>query len=134
MRPYLSSNVWRSAVCAGMLVLAPVVAVGQQSPSVPLSTAGPLLEEYGKRLQDKSLSEAERLQLVGLLGLWPGAAVRAPLIAVLDDPIDSVRVAAARALGWKGNAEAVPILRAHFEAPSEKPAMRAAALEALGKI
>ena len=117
-----------------MLALAPVVAVGQQSSSVPLSTAGPLLEEYGKRLQDKSLSEAERLQLVGLLGLWPGDAVRAPLIAVLDDPIDSVRVAAARALGWKGNAEAVPILRAHFEAPSEKPAMRAAALEALGKI
>jgi HEAT repeat protein len=110
------------------------VPAGHAAPDTPLSTAGPILEEYGAKLQDQSRPEVERMQFIGLLGLWQGDQVRPPLVAVLNDPLDGIRVAAARALGWKGNREAVPALRARLEVADEKPAVRIAVLEALGRI
>jgi HEAT repeat protein len=93
-----------------------------------------VFQELGKQVQDTSLPAAERLALVKLFGEWGTAQVRDPLLAVLKDPLPSLRQAAASALGWDGNREATAALRELLEAPGESPAVKAAALESLGKI
>jgi HEAT repeat protein len=55
-------------------------------------------------------------------------------VALLKDSLPSIREAAAKGLGWRGNSEAVPALRERAEAPGEAPAVRAAAFDSLGKI
>lgn len=132
---------WRvSPTCRTVMLVAAFslrfgfVPAGHAASSPTLSNAAPLLQDYGKQAQDQSLSEAERLQIVGLLALWATDDVRAPLLAVLVDPLPSIRAAAARGLGWKGNKAASPALRDRVEAPGEAAGVRVAALEALGRI
>src|SRR5262245_4083543 len=135
MRSPRAHGWWRSVLSTVALSLSLTSpSVGHADSSVPLSTASPFLEDYAKQLQDQSRPEIERLQLVGLLGLFGGDQVRAPLLAVLTDPSEAIRVASARALGWKGNREAIPALRGLVEAPGEKSSVRVAATEALGRI
>jgi len=55
-------------------------------------------------------------------------------VAVLKDPLPAIRAAAAQALGWPGNDEAVPALRERVETPGEAAAVRAAAVRSLGRI
>lgn len=124
---------------SAMLGLAVSMVVGVAGPagaqsSVPLSTAAPYIEEFSKKLVDPSVSEAERLQIIGLLALWQNDQARDPLVVVLDDRSDALRTASARALGWKGNTGAVPALTKRVSAPDEKAPIKVAALEALGKI
>ena len=100
---------------SALLSLAVSIVVGVATParaqsSVPLSTAGPYIDEFSKKLVDTSLPEVERLQIVGLLALWQNDQARDPLVVVLDDKSDALRTAAARALGWKGNVGAIPAL------------------------
>lgn len=102
--------------------------------AVPLSNAGPVLEGLAAEARDPGRSERERLQLVQTLGQWGTAQVREPLLALLGDPLPSIRAAAAGALGWPGNREAVDALVKRVEAPGEEVAVRAAALRALGRI
>jgi len=99
-----------------------------------LSDAGPALDEMGKRLEDQSRPEAERLQIIGVFEQWASAQVRPPLVAVLKDPLPKIRAAAARALGWPGNHEAVPALRERAETPGEAAVVKAAAVRSLGRI
>jgi len=128
---------WRHLILEGVLVLSTLTWIrvgGTETSPPPLSNAGPVLEELAIQAQDRSRSELERLSLIGVLGLWGTPQVREPLIALLNDPLPSLRAAAARSLGWPGNREAVTALRERVEAPAEAPAVRAAALEALGRI
>ncbi len=127
---------WRHWVWEGVLALSVTWAWAGEIPasSPPLSNAGPVLEQLGAQARDQSRSEVERLQLIGALGQWGTSQVREPLIALLKDPLPSLRAAAARSLGWPGNREAVAALRERVETPGEAPAVRAAALEALGRI
>jgi HEAT repeat protein len=124
-------RLWALAVSV-LFVVAPGLGAAPSAP--PLSDAGPALEALSTQVKDASRPEAERIQLIEVLGQWEAAQVRAPLLAVLADPLVSIRAAAARALGWRGNVDAVAALRARFEAPGEASAVRAAALEALGQI
>jgi HEAT repeat protein len=125
---------WRRLMCgAAVLALAhvcPELAVG----AVPLSDAGPVLDQLSKQLADRSQPLTVRLQIIKTIGDWQSAEVRPPLIVALKDPQPAVREAAAQALGWKGNDEAVPALRAHIESPDEAPAVKAAAVASLGRI
>ena len=100
----------------------------------PTSNAAPILDDYGKQLQDRSRPESERLQIIELLGQWATAQVRPPLLSALGDPLPSIREAAARALGWAGNREAVPSLLERFQTPDETTAVKVAVLQALGRI
>jgi len=101
---------------------------------LPLSNAGPVLEALAAEARDPGRPELERLQLVRALGEWGTSQVREPLLALLGDPLPSIRAAAARALGWPGNQGAVDALVKRLEAPGEEAAVRAAALQALGRI
>jgi len=100
----------------------------------PLSSAGPVLEEMGKRLEDQTQPAPERLDIIKVFGEWATSQVRPPLVAVLKDPQPEIREAAARALGWQGNNEAVPALQERIEASAEVPAVKAAAVRSLGRI
>jgi HEAT repeat protein len=100
----------------------------------PTSNATSVLDDYGKQLQDQSRPESERLKIIELFGQWATPQIRAPLVAALADPSPSIREAAARALGWPGNREAVPALLERLQAPDETTAVKAAALQALGLI
>ncbi len=129
-----TSRKWVHSVSV-ILVTASLAWLGPaDAADAPLSNAGPLLDEYGQRLQDLTLSEAERLQFLGLLARWGTPQVRQPLLAVLKDSHESIRAASARALGWKGNSEAVAGLQDRVTAPDEKVAVRVAAIESLGRI
>ena len=122
-------------LAAGAVLLAmshATSAVGQ-APS-PMSSAASALQELGRKVQDRNIPEPERLALVRGLGQWGTAQVREPLIALLQDPSAAIREAAARALGWEGNREATAPLRQRLELPTEVPAVKASALESLGKI
>jgi HEAT repeat protein len=122
---------WRCLLASLFVVHVAVAAA--QTPA-PLSNAAPVLQELGKQLQDTSVPTAERLALVKLLGEWGTAQVRDSLLAVLKDPLPSIRQAAASALGWEGNREATAALRERLSVSGESPAVKAAALESLGKI
>jgi HEAT repeat protein len=100
----------------------------------PLSNVEPAVEEFGKRLADQSRPLAERLEIIQAFGLWATGQVRAPLLAALKDPAPELRAAAARALGWPGNREAVAALRERVDMPGETLAVRAAAVHSLGSI
>jgi len=88
----------------------------------------------GKKLEDQSRPALERLQIIRAFEEWGTAQVRPPLVAVLKDPLPEIRAAAARALGWPGNDEAVPALRERVETPGEATAVKAAAVRSLGRI
>jgi HEAT repeat protein len=127
---------WQGVTCTIGLILSLLwaPATHAESSSPPLSNAGPVLEDFGKQALDQSRPEAERLQIIALLKTWGTDQVRAPLVAILSDPSPTLRAAAANALGWKGNREAVPALQARLEAPGEPAAVRIAVLDALGRI
>lgn len=99
-----------------------------------MSSAGPVLEEMGKKLEDRSQPATTRLEIIRTFGDWATAQVRPPLVAVLRDPQPEIREAAARALGWPGNDEVVPALRERVETPGETSAVKAAAVRSLGRI
>jgi HEAT repeat protein len=88
----------------------------------------------GKQLEDPQRPAAERLQIIRAFAEWPTAQVRPPLVAVLKDPLAEIRAAAALALGWPGNREAVPALRERVETPGEVIDVKAAAVHSLGRI
>jgi HEAT repeat protein len=119
---------------AGLLAAFAAASPGLAQTSAPLSNAGPTLRELAKQAQDTSLPEQARLDLLRVLGAWGTEQVTEPLVALLKDPLPSIREFAARGLGWQGNLAAVGPLRERVEAPAETPGVRAAALDALGKI
>src|SRR5262249_8149433 len=102
--------------------------------AVPLSDAGPVLEDLGRQVQDPDRSVKARVQLIDTLGAWAAPEVRPSLLAVLKDPKPEIREAAARGLGWSGDDEAVPALKDRVEAPDEVAAVKAAAVRSLGLI
>src|SRR6266852_4014833 len=118
-------------LCASLIAMTTQTAVAA---APPLSDALGALGDLAKQAQDQSRSEADRLPLIEALGQWQTEQVRPPLLALLGDPIPSIRAAAARALGWPGNRAAVAALKERAEVPGEAPAVRAGALEALGRI
>ena len=118
----------------GVLSFILVSVVASPGWSAPLSNAGPALQALAVQAQDASLPEAERVDFVKALGGWGTAQVRDVLLALLKDPLPSIREAAVIGLGWRGNGEATSALRELVEAPAETPEMRAAALDSLGKI
>src|SRR5262249_44202949 len=117
----------------GLVAMSPATVAFAQG-SVPLSTATPALQELGRKAQDRSIPEAERLGLIRGLAHWNTEQIREPMDPLLQDPLPAPREAAARALGGEGSGEAVAPLRARIELPSEVPAVKVAALESLGKI
>jgi len=102
--------------------------------AAPPSPEWPIFAELAKKLEDQSRPAGERLEIILTFEEWAGAQVRSPLVAVLKDPVPAIRAAAARALGWPGNGEAVPALRERVETPGENGAVRAAAVRSLGGI
>lgn len=100
----------------------------------PLSNVQPALEKLSKELLDQNLPLAQRLEIVRLFGGWATAQVREPLLATLKDPVPQLRAAAAQALGWPGNQEAVAALRERAGMAGEPAPVRAAATHALGMI
>ena len=125
---------WRLWACGAVALLLTCVPAQPTAGAPPLSSAGPILEEMGKKLEDQSRPALERLQIIRAFEEWGTAQVRPPLVAVLKDPLPEIRAAAARALGWPGNDEAVPALRARVETPGEATAVKAAAVRSLGRI
>jgi HEAT repeat protein len=125
-------GVFLVSLLALSLPIVRTVSAGQAG--APLSNAVPILEDLGKKIQDQHRSEAERLDLIKTLGDWGTAQVRPPLLIVLNDPLPAIRAAAARALGWRGNSEAVVALRDRIARSDETSAAKAAALESLGRI
>src|SRR5712692_393884 len=125
---------WRLWACGAVALLLTCVPAQPTAGAPPLSSAGPILEEMGKKLEDQSRPALERLQIIRAFEEWGTAQVRPPLVAVLKDPLPELRAAAARALGWPGNHEAVPVLRERAETPGEATAVKAAAVRSLGRI
>jgi HEAT repeat protein len=120
---------------AALIGVAGPVSTGGAAPEAPaLSDAAPVLDSLSKQAQDRSRPEAERVALIEALGQWQTAQVRDPLLALLGDPSAAIRAAAAQGLGWPRNHEAVEALRQRAEAPAEEPAVKAAAVGALGRI
>jgi HEAT repeat protein len=102
--------------------------------AAPLSDAAPALERLAKQAEDATLPESQRLELIRALGDWGTEQVRPALVTILNDPSPSIRAAAAHALGWPANREAIPALREHADNPTEDATVRAMAVEALGRI
>jgi HEAT repeat protein len=123
----------RSWLGAALMLILLCSSASAQGPA-PLSNADGALAQLGKDLADQSLPVAQRLEIVRALGGWGTAQVRAPLLAALKDPSAELRAAAARALGWANNREAVPALRERFEASDEVSMVKGAAVESLGAI
>ncbi len=125
---------WRLLTCGAMALLLTCVAAQPTAAAPPLAPAWPVLEELGKKLEDQSRPTQERLEIILTFEEWGGAQVRSPLVAVLKDPSPAIRAAAAQALGWPGNDEAVRALRERVETPGEAAGVRAAAVRSLGRI
>jgi HEAT repeat protein len=125
---------WRSWACGILFLVVSWVPVQSTAGAPPLSTAGPALNEMGRQLEDQNRPAAERLQIIRAFEEWATAQVRPALVAVLKDPLPEIRAAAARALGWPGNHEAVPALRERVETPGEAAVVKAAAVRSLGRI
>lgn len=100
----------------------------------PLSNADGVLATLAAQLQDQNIPIPDRLSVIQVFKDWATAQVRAPLVAALSDPAPEIRVAAADALGWSGNREAVEALQKRLQAPGETGAVRAAVLTSLGRI
>jgi HEAT repeat protein len=116
------------------LVLFWLSSEGRAAGPAPLSNVEPVVGELGKGLADQSRPVAERLEIIRAFGGWATAQVRGPLLAALKDPLPALRVAAARALGWPGNREAVAALRERVDSSGDTAAVRAAAVHSLGTI
>src|SRR5712692_955496 len=125
---------WRSWAWGPLSLVLSCVAAQPSAGAPPLSSAGPVLEEMGKQLEDQSRPAPERLQIIRAFEVWATAQVRPPLVAALKDPRPELRAAAARALGWPGNHEAVPALRERVETPGGVGVVKAAAVRSLGRI
>ena len=123
---------WISVLSIIFIFVSVVASTGLSA--APLSDAGPALQALAVQAQDTSLPEADRVELVKALGAWGTEQVRDALLALLRDPLPSIREAAAAGLGWRGNGAAVRALRERVEAAGEAPGVRAAALDSLGKI
>src|SRR5262245_26867872 len=121
---------WLSSTAVFFLVMGSLSAEA----GAPLSSATPILEEMGKKLEDRSRPVKDRLEIIHAFEGWATPQVRGPLVAVLQDPAADIRKAAAQALGWPGNDEAVSALRQRIEAPDEATVVKAAAVRSLGRI
>src|SRR5262245_15174961 len=126
---------WMGVVAAALICASPVAAIAQSATTpAPLSDVAGPLENLTKQAHDQTKPEAERVPVIEALGQWATDQVRPPLVSLLADPLPGIRAAAARALGWHGNKAAVAPLRGRVEAAGEDPLVRAAALDALGRI
>jgi HEAT repeat protein len=125
---------WPLWACGSMALYLTCVWLQPAAAAPPLSPAWPIFEELGKKLEDQSRPAQERLEIILTFAEWGGGQVRAPLVAVLRDPLPAIRAAAAQALGWPGNKEAVPALRERIETPGEVVAVKATAVRSLGRI
>lgn len=125
---------WRLWACGSLALLLMCVPAQPTAGAPPLSSAGPVLDEMGRKLEDQSQPVLERLEIIKTFGDWAKDQVRPPLVAVLKDQQPEIRAAAARALGWPGNDEAVSALRERVETPGETVAVKAAAVRSLGRI
>ena len=117
-----------------MLVVSALAHPGARAESTPLSNTDAAVDELGKSLTDRSRPVNERLETLKALEGWATPEARRHLLIALTDPAAEIRAGAAATLGWPGNTEAVPALRARIEAADETPAVKAAALNALGRI
>jgi len=125
----------RSWACGGVLLAVLSCVPARATAETPsFSSGGAVLAEMGKQLEDPSRPATERLQIIRAFEEWATEQVRPPLVAVLKDPLPQIRAAAARALGWSGNHEAVHALRERVETPGEAAVVRAAAVRSLGRI
>jgi HEAT repeat protein len=126
------SRWWMSGALALSLSCLPLV--GEAAGPAPLSSADTAVAELGKEVTDPSRPLAERIEIVRALGGWATAQVRPLLLIVLKDPAPELRAAAAQALGWPDNREAVAALRERIEAAGEVQAVKAEAIRSLGRI
>jgi HEAT repeat protein len=125
---------WRLWACGAVALLLTWAGAQPIAAAPPSSTEWPIVDELGKKLEDQSLPPQERFEIILTFGEWTGPQVRPPLVAVLKDPFPAIRAAAAQALGWPGNVEAVPALRERVETPGEEAVVKAAAVGSLGRI
>jgi HEAT repeat protein len=116
------------------LVVSAFAPLGQRAESAPLSNTESAIDELGKVVTDQSRPIKERLEMLKALEGWATPEARRHLLVALTDPAAEIRAGAAATLGWPRNNEAVPALRARVEATDETPAVKAAALRALGRI
>lgn len=107
---------------------------GTAQEPAPLSNADRALEELGQEVADQSRPVGERLEVIQALAGWTTAKSRMALLALLQDPLPAVRGAAAQALGWPGNREAISALRERIAMPDELAPVKAAAMRSLGTI
>lgn len=122
---------WFSGTLALAILCLP--GMGDTAQPAPFSnTQG--FAELEKELADQDQPVTKRVAIVMAFGTWATAQVRAPLLATLADPLPDLRAAAATALGWPGNREAVDALRARMDMPTELPVVKAAAVKSLGII
>jgi HEAT repeat protein len=122
---------WSAAL---LVILAWLPLAGEAADAPPFSNVTPKVEELSKQLADQSRPVSERLEIIEAMGVWATAQVRAPLLDAMKDPAPEVRAAAARALGWSGNREAIAALRERASTAEEPPVVRAAAVRSLGVI
>src|SRR5262245_21777724 len=102
-RPDRARRLALAAAVALAALSAPAGSGLAQAPAPSLSNAEPVLAELGNTVVDRSAPVAERLKVIQMFTEWGTPQVRAPLVAVLDDPSPEIREAAARALGQAGN-------------------------------
>jgi HEAT repeat protein len=107
---------------------------GLAANAAPLSNANAALSQLAKDLADQSQPVSQRIEIVRALSGWASPQVVAALVGALKDPSEELRATAARGLGWPGNREGAPALRAVVAAPEETPLVKAGAVEALGLI
>lgn len=90
-------------------------------------------QDAAKWLSDRARKRrgADRPLAVELLGEVKAPGAKAQLLAILEDPKDPCRGAAARGLGRLGDADAVPRLLALFEEPGVSDDVRLDAAEGL---
>ena len=119
---------------AALIFVGSLSSNGPATAQAPLSNADAALSQLAKELADQSLSLPQRLEIARVFGAWATGQVRGPLLEALKDPAPEMRLAAARALGWAGNREAVPALRARAEMAGENAIIRGAAIHSLGII
>jgi HEAT repeat protein len=119
---------------AGLIVVLASSFHAREASPAPLANFEAALTQLAKDLPDQSLPVAERLEIIRALAGWPTPEARPPLLAALKDPSPEIRGSAARALGWRGNNEAVAALRALAESSEEPVPVKADAIEALGAI
>ncbi len=69
---------WRLWACGAVALLLTCVPAQPTAGAPPLSSAGPILEEMGKKLEDQSRPALERLQIIRAFEEWGTAQVRTP--------------------------------------------------------